>query len=77
MKATQATRERSTRLLSIRDAQSELSVSRPTILRLLAHGDLKSIRLGRAVRIPQLSLLELIERGGERHIQAEIGSPVQ
>lgn len=64
-------------LFSIAEAQLKLSVSRPTILRLLAHGDLRSIRVGRAVRIPHSSLLNFIEKGGERHIQTENWSPVQ
>lgn len=69
--ATQAPQGKSTRLFSILEVQSELSISRPTVNRLLTHGDLKSIRVGRAIRIPQLSLLEFIEKGGERHIQKE------
>ena len=64
-------------LFSIAEVQSKLSVSRPTVLRLLAHGDIKSIRVGRAVRIPHSSLLNFIEKGGERHIQVENGSLAQ
>lgn len=71
MKDTQMKAERSTRLFSINDLQKELSISRPTANRLIYGGFLKTVRLGRAIRIPELSVLEFIEKGGERHIQEQ------
>lgn len=60
---------RSIRLYSINEVQEQFSISRPTVNRLVYGGFLKSIRVGRAVRIPESAILEFIEKGGERNIQ--------
>lgn len=59
----------SVRLFSIDEVQSNLSVSRPTVNRLISGKFLKTIRIGRAVRIPESSILEFIQSGGNRHIE--------
>ena len=71
MRQNIGTGEKSTRLLSVLEVQAELSVSRPTLQRLLERGSLKTVRIGRAVRIPRDSIIELIEKGGERHLVQE------
>lgn len=63
--------ERSVRLFSFREIQREFSISRPTITRLISSGCLKSVRLGRTIRIPEVSLLEFIAGGGQREIQID------
>jgi excisionase family DNA binding protein len=61
------------RLYSISDVQENLNVSRPTVNRLITNKILKTVRVGRAVRIPESSLLEFIHNGGERHIEIQEG----
>lgn len=56
------------RLLSIEEVRENLSVSRPTINRMISGGLLRTVRIGRAVRIPEAALVELIESGGNRNI---------
>ena len=59
----------SIRLLDLRSMQNQLGISRPTANRLLELGLVKSVRLGRAIRIPEASIAEFIQKGGERHLQ--------
>ena len=61
--------QNSVRLFSIGQVQENLNVSRPTVNRLIAGKFLKTIRIGRAVRIPESSILEFIQNGGIRHIE--------
>ena len=63
------TEKRTTRLFSIGMLMSQLSISRPTANRLVYGGFLKTVRVGRAVRIPESAVLEFIENGGQRNIQ--------
>lgn len=49
-------------LLTIADVQERLSVSRDTVGRLLAAGELTPVRIGRAVRISDTDLDEFIAR---------------
>lgn len=71
-KATQATptgtEKSATRLFSIGMLMEQLSISRPTANRLVYGGFVKTVRLGRAVRIPESSVMEFIANGGERNI---------
>jgi len=60
----------SVRLLSVGQVQENLNVSRATINRLISGKYLKTIRVGRAVRIPESSILDFIQSGGNRHIDA-------
>jgi len=69
-KVVTATTPQSVKLFSIEEVKDSLSVSRPTVNRLIASGILRTCRIGRAVRIPESALLELIEHGGNRNIQA-------
>ena len=70
--ATQATitpsEKSATRLFSIGMLMTQLSISRPTANRLVYGGFLKTVRLGRAVRIPETSIIEFIANGGQRNI---------
>ena len=75
MKNTQATQatvtpseKSATRLFSIGMLMNQLTISRPTANRLVYGGFLKTVRLGRAVRIPESSIVEFIQNGGERNI---------
>lgn len=72
MKQTITSTPQSVKLFSIEEVKDSLSVSRPTVNRLIASGILRTCRIGRAVRIPESALLELIEKGGNRNIQAVI-----
>ena len=69
MNKSQTRPTRSVRLYSINDLIEEFSVSRPTVNRLVYGGFLKTVRVGRAVRIPESAVLDFIEKGGERNIQ--------
>ena len=51
-------------LLRVEEAAAVLQVSSKTVRRLLTHGDLKAIRIGRSVRIHSSGLKNLIARGG-------------
>lgn len=68
MNKSKAMPTRSIRLYSINELIEEFSVSRPTINRLVYGGYLKTIRVGRAVRIPESAVFEFIDKGGERNI---------
>ncbi len=57
-----------TRLFSIGMLMNQLSISRPTANRLVYGGFVKTVRLGRAVRIPESSVIEFIQNGGQRNI---------
>jgi len=50
------------RLLTVADVQERLSVSRDTVGRLIASGDLTPVRIGRAVRIANADVDEFIAR---------------
>lgn len=52
-------------LLTIREAQTCLRVSRATIYNLVARGELRRVHLGKAVRIPLVEVEALIARGSE------------
>lgn len=52
------------RVYTIGEVGTILSLSRRSIHRLIARGDLEVIRLGRAVRIPVASIDALVEKGG-------------
>jgi excisionase family DNA binding protein len=43
-------------LLRVEDVMSQLSLSRPTVYHMIAAGELPSIRIGRAIRVPVASL---------------------
>ena len=60
--------EKSTKLFSIGMMMAQLSISRPTANRLIYGGFIKTVRLGRAVRIPETSVIEFIQNGGQRNI---------
>lgn len=60
---------KSVRLYSINELLEEFSISRPTMNRLIYGGFLKTIRVGRTIRIPESAALEFIENGGERNIK--------
>lgn len=61
----------SVKLYSVEEVKNCLSISRPTVVRMINSGILRTIRLGRAVRIPEGELIDLIQRGGQRNIQQE------
>jgi len=50
-------------LLTIEETATALSLSRRSIARLLAGGELRAVRIGGAVRIPIAEVLKLAERG--------------
>lgn len=52
------------KLLTIAQAAEEMTCSRRTIWRLAGRGELRIVRLGRAVRIDAASIAALIQRGG-------------
>jgi excisionase family DNA binding protein len=53
-------------LVTIKDTAWELTVSVRTAWRLIAAGELRTVRIGRAVRITRDSIQSFIERGGSR-----------
>jgi len=55
------------KLLNKEQAREALNVSRPTLERLIARGDLEVVRLSeRAIRIRESALRELVEQRAER-----------
>ena len=48
-------------LLTITQAASELSISRSTVYELVASGQLESVRIGRARRVPRAALDAFVE----------------
>jgi excisionase family DNA binding protein len=53
-----------TQLVTRRDAAAELGVSVDTLARLVARGEIRTVRIGRAVRIRRDDVVGLIARGG-------------
>jgi excisionase family DNA binding protein len=62
-----------TRLLSRREAALALGISVDTLARLLSNQELKAIRIGRSVLIPETELSNLIER--ELDVQSDETQP--
>ena len=58
----------SVKLFSIEEVKDCLSVSRPTVNRLIASNLLRTVKIGRAVRVPESALVEFIEHGGNSKI---------
>lgn len=56
------------KLYSINELTETLGVGRLTVHRLLKQGSFKTVRVGRSVRIPESSILDFINNGGNRHI---------
>jgi len=50
-------------LLTIDDVAAQLSVSKPTVKRMLADGTLPSVKLGRCRRVRPEDVLDIIQRG--------------
>jgi excisionase family DNA binding protein len=55
-----------TLLLSRREAAEQLGVSTDTIARLIARGQLRAVRIGRAVRVPREDVALVAARGAEQ-----------
>jgi excisionase family DNA binding protein len=53
-------------LLTRREAAAALGVSVDTIAHLIQSGELRGVRIGKSVRVPQHELNALIERGQAR-----------
>ncbi len=49
-------------LLTVRQVQAELNLSRTTVYTLIAEGSLPVVRFGRSIRIPRKALEERIEQ---------------
>jgi excisionase family DNA binding protein len=52
-----------TRLLTLGRAAEELQVSRDTLRRLAASGQLKTVRISRRVLVPSAEVLRIVESG--------------
>jgi len=50
------------KFMTMNEVAETLSVSRMTIHRLVGKGEIKSLKIGRAVRIPEESLKEYVDR---------------
>ena len=59
-------RDRRETFLTVAEAAALLRVSEKTVRRLITHGDLKAVRIGRSVRIHFTELENLIAGGGAR-----------
>lgn len=54
-------------LLTLEQASVELQVSRDTLKRLSARGDLKTVRLGRRIMIPISEVSRITEQGAGKY----------
>lgn len=54
------------RLLTVRQAASEMNICTRSVWRLLSECRLKSVRIGRAVRVTRESIDKFVETGGAR-----------
>ncbi len=54
-------------LMTLSKASEELQVSRDTLRRLAAKGELKTIRLARRVLVPVSEISRIIESGAGKH----------
>lgn len=62
------------RLYTVPQAAELLAVSRATAYRMIARGDLKVVRIGRSVRIPEAELAAFVERLCQQSEETEGGS---
>lgn len=53
-----------TRLLTIREATAALRISRATLYRYLNRGDLRRVKVGQRVLIPQADVQRIVDEGG-------------
>ena len=56
------------RLYTIEEVEGLLQMSRPTVNRMIKSGKLRITKIGRGVRIPEASLIELINAGSSSPI---------
>ena len=49
-------------LVSVEEAAEQLGIGRTTLYELIRHGDVRPIRIGRCVRIPQRELEAYVDR---------------
>lgn len=54
--------------LTVAEAAAALHLGRNTVYDLIRHGDLPSIRIGRAIRVPQAALQEWINSNTQKGI---------
>lgn len=54
------------RTVAVNDVATQLRVSTRSVWRLLAHGHLERVKVGRATRIPVDSVTRFIQAGGTR-----------
>ena len=52
------------RLLTVPDVVEQLRISRSKVYELIAMGKLRSVKIGRCVRIPEKSVLDLLANSG-------------
>jgi excisionase family DNA binding protein len=64
-------------LLTVDDVCHRLSVSRATICRMMASGELQTVKLGRSVRIPFDRLQELIRSKETKRPPGQAGDRVE
>jgi excisionase family DNA binding protein len=67
----------SAKLVRVQDAARELTLSVRMVWRLIAQGELETVRFGRAVRVKRSSIDALLSRGGTGHdggMEGERGS---
>lgn len=55
-------------LLTVEQAAQRLQLSRPTLRRLLASGELRGARVGRQWRVPETAIAELTAKRSEKRI---------
>lgn len=54
----------STKIVRVKDAARELTLSVRMVWRLIAEGELETVRFGRAVRVKRSSIEALLSKGG-------------
>jgi excisionase family DNA binding protein len=58
------------KLFSVNDVANALGVGRLTVYKLLKQNAFKTVRVGRSLRVPENSLIEFVQSGGNQQSES-------
>ena len=58
-------------IMSVNDLRSALGIGRTKAYELINSGDIKSIKVGKSIKIPKIALLDYIRQSGYNTVEAD------